>query len=54
MKIVVGYEGSKACLSALKLAVKYAKPYKAHVLVIGSLVGGERPLRRRSSRPRNT
>ena len=41
MKIVVGYEGSKACLSALKLAVKYAKPYKAHVLVIGSLVGGE-------------
>jgi nucleotide-binding universal stress UspA family protein len=41
MKIVVGYEGSKACLSALKLAVKYAKLCKAHVFVIGSLVGGE-------------
>jgi nucleotide-binding universal stress UspA family protein len=41
MKIVVGYEGSKASLNALKLAVKYAKLYKAHVFVIGSQVGGK-------------
>jgi nucleotide-binding universal stress UspA family protein len=41
MKIVVGYDGSKACLNALKLAVKYAKPLKARVFVIASQVGGD-------------
>jgi nucleotide-binding universal stress UspA family protein len=40
MKIVVGFEGSKACLSALKLAVKFAKLFQARVLVVGSQVGG--------------
>ena len=40
MKIVVGYEGSKACLNALKLAATYAKMFHAHVLVVSSQVGG--------------
>jgi nucleotide-binding universal stress UspA family protein len=41
MKIVVGYEGSKPCLKALKLAATYAKTFKATVLVLNSQVGGE-------------
>lgn len=41
MKIVVGYEGSKVCLKALKLAAAYAKAFKATVLVLNSQVGGE-------------
>jgi len=41
MKIVVGYEGSKACRNALKLAVKHAKLFKAQVFVLNSQVGGE-------------
>jgi nucleotide-binding universal stress UspA family protein len=41
MKIVVGYKGSKACLSALKLAVTYAKAFKAAVMVVNSQVGGD-------------
>jgi len=41
MKILVGYEGSEACLKALNLAVTYARPFKATVLVVNSQVGGE-------------
>ena len=41
MKIVVGYEGSKACLKALKLAATHAKAFKAALLVLNSQVGGE-------------
>jgi len=41
MKIVVGYDGSKVALSALKLAVVHAKAFKAAVLVVNSQIGGE-------------
>jgi nucleotide-binding universal stress UspA family protein len=41
MKIVLGYEGSKACLRALKLTATYAKAFKATVLVLNSQVGGD-------------
>jgi nucleotide-binding universal stress UspA family protein len=40
MKILVGYEGSEACHRALNLAMSYAKPFKASVLVVNSQVGG--------------
>jgi len=35
LKIVVAYDGSKACLNALKLAVKHAKEQKADQIIIG-------------------
>jgi nucleotide-binding universal stress UspA family protein len=41
MKIVVGYEGSKACQKALKVAMTYAKAFQATVLVVNSQVGGD-------------
>jgi nucleotide-binding universal stress UspA family protein len=41
MKLVVGYEGSKACQKALKTAVSYARAFQATVLVVNSQVGGD-------------
>jgi nucleotide-binding universal stress UspA family protein len=41
MNIVVGYEGSRPSLSALKLAVMHAGALQATVLVVNSQPGGD-------------
>ena len=40
MKILVGYDGSPAALTAVNLSVKYAKAFNARILLVTSLVGG--------------
>lgn len=42
MKILVGYDGSKTAMDALKLARKHAKALNATVYVVTSMVGRER------------
>lgn len=40
MKIMVGYDGSNACLAALELAIKHAKAFKAEIHVVSSMIKG--------------
>ncbi len=42
MKILVGYNGSRAAKSALELAQKHAKAFKAKVYVLTSMEGGSK------------
>ncbi|PIE67886.1 MAG: universal stress protein UspA [Deltaproteobacteria bacterium] len=40
MKILVGYDGSNSAKDALALATKHAAAFKAQVIVVSSLTGG--------------
>jgi len=42
MKILVCYDDSKASMGALKLSIQHAKSFDASVLVITSLIGGNK------------
>jgi nucleotide-binding universal stress UspA family protein len=40
MKILVGFEGSKASIAALKLAAEHVQAFDAQLLLVKSMVGG--------------
>ncbi len=42
MKILVGYRGTDVGRDLLKLAVKHAKAFNGEILVVTSLIGGEK------------
>lgn len=43
MKIMVGYDGTQSCKSALDLAISYAKAFTGKVLVVASMREGAQP-----------
>ena len=53
MKLMVGYDGSNACLAALEVAIRHAKAFNAEVHVVTSMIKGEEDDRDQIKRTEN-